>query len=107
MDFLTETNENTTQVHSDLQTMIIYSYYSPNIDPFTNQISMGRDLDYLVTQSPLLFDGRWIVRSLRQEMISYQAQDKDEAFWIDLDNKIYMETSRIYDNGFVVIYLNP
>jgi hypothetical protein len=107
MSYLADASSQSPNVHSDIETMLVYNYFAPEINPFNNQVSMGHDLDDLITQSPLLFNGRWIVRSLRQEMISYQAQDKEEDFWMDLDDKLISETSRIYDNGFVVIYFNP
>jgi hypothetical protein len=92
------------EVGSDLQTMIVYTYFRPDYAPFAHGISMGSDLDRRLRTQPLLFDGAWLVRSGRQEIVSYQAQDLGRSFWTDADRRLAGAAERLYDNGFVKVY---
>ncbi len=91
-------------VGSDLQTMIIYSYFKPNYSPFDHGISMGSNLTEQLGQNMFMFDGEYVIRSGRQEMVSYGAQDMDPGFWQGLDHNLNSYSERIYDNGFVQVY---
>ena len=65
---------------------------------------MGGNLQKQLDENPLMFEGQWLVRSGRQEIMSYQAQDLDPSFWNTLDTRLTDTTDRIYDNGFVSIF---
>jgi hypothetical protein len=92
------------EVGSDLQTMIVYTYFRPDYAPFAHGISMGSDLDRRLRTQPLLFDGAWLVQSGRQEIVSYQAQDLGRSFWTDAERRLAGAAERLYDNGFIKVY---
>jgi hypothetical protein len=94
----------TEEVTSDLQTMIVYSERQPNYAPFAHGVSMGSNLEKRLETDPLLFSGTWIIRSRRQDLMSYQAQDLDPAFWQALDQRLADALDQVYDNGFARVY---
>jgi hypothetical protein len=91
-------------VGSDLQTMIIYSYFQPNYPPFQHGVSMGTNLEQRTNRVPTLFEGNWLIRSHRQEISRFQAQGIDNQFWAALDVRLFDAGDRVYDNGFVFVY---
>lgn len=92
------------EVTSDLQSMIVYSYQKPDYPAFRHGVSMGSNVRRQVISEPLLFPGTWIIRSGRQELASYQAQDLGADFWAALDRRLLDSAERVYDNGFVSVY---
>jgi hypothetical protein len=91
-------------IGSDLETLIVYLYYNPNYPSYENGISIGSDLEKQLQQNPILYDGTWIIRSRRQEIMGYQAQDLPPLFWGSIDIELSNVADRVYDNGFVVAY---
>ncbi len=91
-------------VGSDLETMIVYMYYKPSYPAYAHGISIGSDLRTRSNANPVLFDGTWIIRSLRQEIMGLQAQDLDTSFWDKVDAELSRVAERVYDNGFVTVY---
>jgi hypothetical protein len=91
-------------VGADLQTAIMYTYFNPNYYAFRNRVSMGHNLVGIREVNPLVFSGRWLIRSPRQEMMALQAQGLDPSFWDVVDAEYARITERIYDNGAVAVY---
>jgi hypothetical protein len=91
-------------IGSDLETMIVYLYYKPGYPAYVYGISIGANLRKQLSENPVLYDGTWIIRSRRQEIMGLQAQDLDPAFWGSVDTELARVAERVYDNGFVVVY---
>ena len=91
-------------IGSDLETMIVYMYYKPSYAAYAHGISIGANLRQRLSENPLLFDGTWLIRSRRQEIMGVQAQDLDPAFWQSIDTKLVDVADRVYDNGFAAVY---
>lgn len=92
------------RVGADLQSMIIFSYFNPDYPVFRDGVSMGSNLQKHLDEKHTLFYGDWVIRSIRQEMMAYQAQDVDPSFWNIVDERLAQTASRTYDNGFVAVY---
>jgi len=93
---------------TDTHTAMIFRYFAPQSLPLINQISYGENFTSVVMKNPLLFNGTIIIRSFRQEIFSYSAQNLKLDFWKEIDKNL-IENNRLiktYTNGFSSIFFN-
>lgn len=94
-------------IASDFQTIIIYSYF----DPLSRQnyVSCGSNFTAISVKNPLIFDGNYIIRSKRQEITSFSAQNLNMNFWLELDQKMndLPYISKVYDNKYSYVFFRP
>jgi hypothetical protein len=91
-------------VGSDVETMIMYAYYRPSYPAFAHGLGFGTSFSRQLERSPLLFDGDWIIRSRRQNLMAYSVQNLHRGFWRTVDRRLKRRLDRLYTNGFSQVY---
>ena len=92
-------------ISTDSITCYIYGFFDSHADLDTECLEAYSNFTSIGEVTPTVFDRGIVIRSTRQELVSYSYANIQPSFWHQVDMNLSDTYMRIYSNGYATVYV--